>query len=207
VRPIHRPFRRSASVRAMIAVERVASHCICHFGHIGSWEILDALMQPDGWLGVLPPRATGARKPAGGAFRLMSRRSSINSSPAASSASIPESAARLRSVLLAACMGASDARPARNGSASGDVFTRAVRAWRDPRSALERDSGTADRKRAGSTTICECSGERRFWSHQNVRIFGTVRYMSSESTVRKMPVKEYVRRYPPNRHTEPRLDR
>jgi len=43
--------------------------------------------------------------------------------------------------------------------------------------------------------------------HPNVRIFGTVRYMSSESTVRKMPVKEYVRRYPANRHTEPRLDR
>ncbi len=34
-------------------------------------------------------------------------------------------------------------------------------------------------------------------------IFGTVRYMSSENTARKMPTKEYLRRYAPDRHPEP----
>jgi deoxyribodipyrimidine photo-lyase len=36
-------------------------------------------------------------------------------------------------------------------------------------------------------------------------IFGTVRYMSSKNTARKMPVKEYVRRYAPDRHREPTI--
>jgi hypothetical protein len=34
-------------------------------------------------------------------------------------------------------------------------------------------------------------------------IFGTVRYMSLENTARKMPTKEYLRRYAPDRHPEP----
>jgi deoxyribodipyrimidine photo-lyase len=42
----------------------------------------------------------------------------------------------------------------------------------------------------------------RPWAPER-EIFGTVRYMSSENTARKMPVKEYIRRFAPT--PEPRL--
>jgi len=38
-------------------------------------------------------------------------------------------------------------------------------------------------------------------------IFGTVRYMSSENTARKMPVNEYVRHYAPGLRSLTSLDR
>jgi deoxyribodipyrimidine photo-lyase len=42
----------------------------------------------------------------------------------------------------------------------------------------------------------------RPWTPER-EIFGTVRYMSSQNTARKMPVKEYIRRFAPT--PEPRL--
>ena len=76
---------------------------------------------------------------------------------------------RLRSLRVAAGVGARDARRARARQAPQRLHARSVRARGHSRSAVERGADRSSCARGACTTICACCGARRFSSGQRRR--------------------------------------
>ncbi len=216
-----------------------------HFGHIGSWEIFDALMKGESWLGVLPARATGARQgwwgvsPGAEAFldQLITWRElgfntcvrrpddydRFESLPAWARATLLRHVTDRRSITysLEQFEGAATDDSLWNAAqgqliAEGRIHNYLRMLWGkkilewtpSPHDALAvmielNNKYAADGRDPNSYSGIFWTLGRydRPWPPERP-IFGTVRYMSSKNTARKMPVKEYVRRYAPDRHRE-----
>jgi deoxyribodipyrimidine photo-lyase len=217
-----------------------------HFGHIGSWEVFDGLMRKEGWLGVLPQRATGARagwwgvSPSAEAFLdqfITWRELGFNTcvERPADYDKFESLPAWARTTLGRHVM---DQRPvtysfeqferaethdqlwnAAQGQlvAEGRIHNYLRMLWgkkilewtRTPEDALAAMIELNNKYAVDGRDPNSYSGifwtlgrYDRPWAPERP-IFGTVRYMSSENTARKMRVKEYVVRYQPSRRVEP----